>query len=87
MDPASIIGIISGVIAIAGAFKKGAESFQKWRKERKAKKTAEEELQNSLEEGGPTVKSKYDKQLKKYGEIFGKGDGRAPEICRRTLPS
>jgi hypothetical protein len=75
MDPASIITIVSGVIAIVQAFSKGAVALQEWRKKRKQKKTCEEELQNSLEAGGPTVISEYKKCLAKYGEVFNKGDG------------
>jgi hypothetical protein len=75
MDPASTLGIIAGAVSIVKAFQEGRDLFQIWRKKRKTRKPGEEELENSLETGGPTVESEWKKLSREYGRAFDDGDG------------
>jgi len=75
MDPVSAIGLVGSIIGIAGAFRTGYKSFRTWRKKRKAKKSAEQELENSLDIGSLTVETAYDKHHKIHGFVFANGDG------------
>ncbi|KAG9237002.1 hypothetical protein BJ875DRAFT_481742 [Amylocarpus encephaloides] len=77
LDPT--VGIVGGVVAITEVYGKGATSFETWRKGRKTRKSAEEELQTSLDVSGQAVEWEYRKLEEKYGDAFKHGDGECVE--------
>jgi len=76
MDPLSITaGVIGGVSGLLTIYKETRKIYEKWRSKKKAKKTAEEELQNSLERAPDEVDCQRKSLSRIHGRRFDQGDG------------
>lgn len=76
MDPVTItVSVISAVAGILTTYKTGRELYKKWRAKKKAKKPAEEEVENSLAVSSSQIDNRCTQLSRKHGPAFERGDG------------
>lgn len=75
MSGIEVVGVIAGIVS---AFGGAANLYWDWRKKNRErqKQTENEKLLQVLATSGPDVQQRYDKDFRRLGERFARGDGK-----------
>lgn len=75
MSGLEVVGLVAGIVS---AFSGAASLYRDWRKGRREREQRQENenLEAVVRQGGPDIQEEYDRDFRRLGQVFARGDCR-----------